>query len=381
MTALDDVTVAVDGMRYGGWTGFTLTRSLARMTSDFSIAVSERWFGQNVPWRIKPFAPLTVALGDDTVMTGYVEQYVPELDRATHKVTVRGRSKTGDLVECKPDIASGQFKGYTLAAIARAVCAPFGIAVVDQVGAAAPALATTALTRGETAFAFLDRLARLSSVLLTDDELGRLVLTRAGNAAADDTLRQGVNIEAVAGILDVSKRFSVYIVKGQTGLGGGASNWGGFGGVGSNTPAPIAARIASQATATDSAVPRYRPHITICESGLDLAGMQRRADWQASNAAGRSLQVRVTVAGWRQSTGKLWRCNQQVTLDVPFLNLAQSLLIVSTRFQLAEHTGAVTELELMPASAFTPDPASVKTKKAKGGKGGAGPDWSGWGGT
>jgi prophage tail gpP-like protein len=47
------------------------------------------------------------------------------------------------------------------------------------------------IERHETGFAFLERLCRLRPVLATDDEQGRLVLTRAGSDRAHDALLQG----------------------------------------------------------------------------------------------------------------------------------------------------------------------------------------------
>ena len=83
-----------------------------------------------------------------------------------------------------------QFAGYKLDAIARAIASLFKIDVVVQTDVGEPFPDAT-IERHETGFAFLDRLCRLRSVLATDDEQGRLVLTRAGNERAHDALLQG----------------------------------------------------------------------------------------------------------------------------------------------------------------------------------------------
>ena len=129
------------------------------------------------------------------VLTGYIDNYLPEVEADRHAVRVTGRSKTEDIVDCTPDIAGGQFAGYKLDAIARAigqsVGKPYPIDVVVQTDVGEPFPDAT-IERHETGFAFLERLCRLRSVLATDDEQGRLVLTQPADIErATDALLQG----------------------------------------------------------------------------------------------------------------------------------------------------------------------------------------------
>ena len=112
-TADQNPTLTVDGKIYAGWTSLRVSRGLDRCASDFDIAVSERWPEQDEPWLIQPFAECVVSIGPDPVLTGYVDGYQPMFDRAAHGVRILGRSRTEDLIDCTPDIQSGQFAGYT----------------------------------------------------------------------------------------------------------------------------------------------------------------------------------------------------------------------------------------------------------------------------
>ncbi len=160
------------------------------MATDFNIAVSERFLASARDFPLGPFQECTVANGSDPVLTGYIDNYLPEVKADRHVVRVTGRSKTEDIVDCTPDIAGGQFAGYKLDAIARAIAGLFKIDVVVQTDVGEPFPDAT-IERHETGFAFLERLCRLRSVLATDDEQGRLVLTRTGNDRAHDALLQG----------------------------------------------------------------------------------------------------------------------------------------------------------------------------------------------
>jgi prophage tail gpP-like protein len=380
----DDIpTLTIDGMIYAGWTELRVTRALLRCAGDFDIAVSERWGGQDAPWVIAPYSKVVVSLGNDPVLTGYVDGYAPNFDAKSHGVRITGRSRTEDLIDCKPDIASGQFAGYTLDAIARALGVLFDIEVVIETDAAAEVVADAKMERSETAFTFLERLCRLAGVLLCDDALGRLVLTQAGATRANGAIVQGDNILHATGQVNVHKRFSTYIVKGQHGVGGakgGGLDLSALSGPGPSHYAGKASGVVQTgqvAHADDLGVPRYRPHVSLAESQMSQAQMQLRANWQRAYAYGQSVKMHVTVQGWRQPDGTLWTLNQLVPLTSSYLGIDADLLAAEIEYLLRPHDGRTTRLLLGPIEGYTPDPGQVKTKKHKGKKGGSAIDLSG----
>jgi prophage tail gpP-like protein len=380
----DQLALTVDGQRYTGWTEMRVSRGVDRCASNFDISVTEAWAVSDNPWRIRPFSPCQIQVGNDnagwqTVLTGYVEAYMPTLGAGSHGVRVRGRSKTGDLIECTPDIASGQFAGYTVAAICKSICAIFGIGVVVQTDAANVVVANTNMERCETAFTFLERLCRLAGVLASDDPDGNLLLTRAGSARAAGRLAQGENLLSAHAVIDVKKQFSNYIIKGQTGIGiGTSSTYAGAGGIG-YTPAPTqGAKVQTQqkGQAVDTAVPRYRPHVSMAESQLSAAGITARAKWQRNFAFGQATKLHWTLPGWRQPDGSLWQPNQLVPVTSSYMSIDQDLLVARWQISLDASGGHITTLELGPIEGYTPDPGQVKLHKHRGKKG-RGIDWHG----
>jgi prophage tail gpP-like protein len=394
----DGLTLLIGGKQYGGWTNVRVTSGLGRSCTDFSIGVTERWTGQSEPWRIVPFAPCQIMIGNDAVMTGYVNNYTPSGSGDQHSVSISGRSKTQDLVDCTPDIKSGQFSGYGIAAIARAIGATFNpaINVVADAEYSDISVANVNLERGETAWAFLERLCRLAGILATDDAAGNLVLTDIANSRASGRLVHGQNILSYSGKFSSDKRFSIYVVEGQVGIGVAPSNYDGAGGIykaspryitvdgetvdlgaANAPPTPVQTQVRAEAFDTD--VPRYRPRVTRAESQLDPAGMQLRANWQRNFAYGKSIEAQITVKGWRQPDGTLWRKNQVVPVSSPMLGVDQDLLVVEVSYELSNSAGRVTSLTVAPVLGYVPDPGQVKLHKAHG-KNGSGVNWSGAGG-
>ncbi|MBW4089892.1 MAG: hypothetical protein HIU82_02115 [Proteobacteria bacterium] len=365
----DRLTLVIAGRRYDGWTSVRVTRGIDRCVADFDIAVTERWANQDLLWRILPFAPVTLWLGADLLLTGYVDAYNPAFGPDQHAVRITGRSKTADLVDCKPAIAGGQFAGYSYAAICRAVAALFGIDVVVQAPGASAVVADATMERAETGFAFLERLGRMAGVLLTDDAQGRLVLTTAGSTQAAGRLVQGQNIQHASATLSGRRRFSIYTVMGQHGL----------------TPGATTVQTQQQASATDSLVPRFRPHVAMGETQMTQAQMQQRVNWMCAYAAGQATKATITVPGWRQPDGTLWQPNQIVAVTSDWLGIDQDLLAAQVEYGLSDNEGSTTTLTVGPIEGYTPDPGEVRLHKKKGtrhGKkgGGSGVNYSGAGG-
>jgi prophage tail gpP-like protein len=357
--APEGLTLHVGGEIHDEWTGASVTRGLAQLASVFHLSAGTIP-GESPLKRFPAFASVELRLGGELVLTGWTERPAVEMEGAAEHVTVTGRSKTCDLVDCMPELRGTEFRASKLDAIARAICAPFGLDVVvaADLGAALP---LTAMDRTQTAFDFLNHLARMRGVLLTDDELGRLVLARTGTERQAGTLELGRNIHRFSLENDVTKRFSRYVVLSQT---GGASVY-------SNVdpeaePPGGGAQPNINAVALDSRVPRYRPFILQAEEAGTAAEAQARADWQRSHAAGRSLTVKATIPGtWRDADGALFRSNRLQRVVAERYGLDEELLIVGVTYGL-DRAGRRTDLTLSVPEGYTPQPV-----KPEGGKGGA----------
>src|SRR5665213_1347432 len=352
------VTLTVAGQIYTSWTAIRVTRGLKRAASDFSIEVTEAWAGTAggvaAPWRIPPFAACVVADDGDPILTGYVDDYLPSFGPADHRVAIAGRSRTCDLIDCMPLFDSNQFKGYTLAAMAKALGAAFGVGVVVQtdVGGGFP---DATFERAETAFDFLENLARMRGILLTDDEHGNLVLTVAGSGKAAGALIQGENVLSARGKLSGRDRFSQYTIRSQVGM-----------------AAAQEVDTAVKAIAKDPAVPRFRPWADLAESMALTADAQLRANWERAHRAGEAISATLTVPEWRQPNGTLWKVNQLVPVKSPYLEIDTTLLISKLGF-LLDAQGKRTEITVSPPSAFTPEPITAAAAFG----GGTNPQWDG----
>ena len=329
MTDRPDVRLEIGSELYGGWKRISIRRALGRVAGTFDLNVTERWPGQDVSRPIQPGAACRVLVDGLAVITGYVDDVRISCSASEHSVTVRGRDKTGDLVDCCAP--SMQLAGASLAVIARNLCAPFGIEVVD--GAGADTVPGFKINPGDTVFETLDQLARAQGVFLTTDGEGRLVLARAGREKAGTVLELGKNVMESRGSFSMADRYSEITVLGQTAA---SDTWDG-------------AKAGQQKTVVrDAGVPRYRPLILIAEQ--EWQGANNRAQWEINTRYGKGNVVSCTVYGWKDGE-RVWTPNTLVSIRDAMLGLEDEWLVGDVTFSLDDR-GCRTELTLSPAEAF-----------------------------
>lgn len=404
----DRLTLNVAGVEFAGWTACAVTAGIETAARSFSVRATVRYPGESNPLRIAPGMPCAVLLGDELVINGWIDAVAPKQDADTSEITVTGRSRTADLVDCSCLDKPGQFAGMKAEEIAAALAKPYGVDVVAEVSTGAvfgrkawrkrvktgvpiveisaitpklyfgtelanaggpvslakpvgpvfgpvlgsslksgtaivtgPAVPGHTVEKGETVFESVSRLAEKRGLLVTDDALGRLVLTRAGTGKATTAIVRGGNVISGEAKFDASHVFSEYVVRGQrigtdTDFGEGVVN-------------PLG-------TANDPACVRFRRLALSSQSRSTSADCVKEARWEAAARLGKSCTAEYTVRGWRQDDGTLWRSNLLVQVRDPFCALDGEMLITGCTYSLTEDGGTVTTLSLALAAAYAPKP-------------------------
>jgi len=331
----DDVSLAVDGVDYSGWQDVNVTFSIETIANSFDLKLTDRT--NDFTTSFFDGDACSVKLGGETVITGFIDNFEPSLSPDQHDIRATGRDATGDLVDCSAVHNPGEWRGRTALQIVTALCAPFGIAVTTQADIGR-SFASFKLQEGETAFEAIDRLCKARALLPISDGRGGLVLMRSGSNAPriDAGLEEGLNIKRCSGFFSMLDRYSEIIVKGQQPQ---------LDGMTADQASGPSAR------ATDPTVKRYRPFIIIAEDENDGLTLEDRATWEASVRAGRSRRAEVTVAGWRNRAGQLWRPNTIVPVHAPTIGVSQDMLITTAALHRGED-GSETTLSLAHPKSF-----------------------------
>ncbi len=340
----DPFELVINGEAFSGWESMSLSRSIQQVAGTFIVKVSGA--------RSYPIArgdEVEVRMLDELVMTGFVDVIEGRSSAENREIVIAGRDRTSDLVDCSATAEPGEWSGLTLAEQVERLADPFGIKVVDNTPLGLPVFDLFKLQPGETAWNAIERAARLRAVLAFPDELGRIVLERAGEVQAEGILledREIGNILRSSIRTSDADRYQVYTVQGQRA--GNDDAWGD----------DVAAIIG---TATDSAVGRFRPLLIQAEGQVTFENASDRAQWEATVRAARAFKVTVEAQGWRQTlrnaeAGPLWKLNQRVPIRIPTLQFEGELLLEGITFSRDGESGTLSQLVFVRPDAYTPQP-------------------------
>lgn len=342
MTDPNAISLVVDGRVYGGWLEMDVERSIEQIAGCFQLHLTQRWPGADQPVGLREGLACEVRLGDDIVITGHIDDFEPELTDNSSAITVRGRDKTGDLVDCAAIHKAGAWRGVRLEQIVRDVIAPFGLTVsIDPGISTGEVFKSFSLEDGERAFDAIDRACRLRGVLCTSTPEGNLLLTEASDEHSGVTLEEGVNIKRIRAVHSWRDRFSQITLKAQS----------------PGDDHEFGASVAhAKAVATDSEIDRYRPLIVMAEHHTSTKSLNERAKWEVLVRMGRGKRGTCTVVGWRTGKdgreGPLWRPNTLVHIKSPFMKLDMDLLIVGCQYRIGRE-GRLTDLTFARPEAFS----------------------------
>ncbi|CAN5788541.1 contractile injection system protein, VgrG/Pvc8 family [soil metagenome] len=348
----DDLTLIVGGRQIFGWTSIRITRGIERCPSDFELEMTELYPDEASSFVIQPGDACQVKLGDDLVITGYVDRFTPSISGGGHSIRVSGRSKCADLVDCDAEWPGGQITGSSVPAIAQKLAEPYGkftdgstpnpIKVRTDVTDVGPVIPQFNLMLGEKAFEIIERLCRFAALLAYDEPDGNLFLTRVSTTEAASGFQQGVNVQNASLTYSIDQRYSEVLAFIQS----------------VDTFLDLGDDGNLIATVGDAGVRRHRRKIVIAESGdSDFNVAKRRADWEVVRRYGRSAQLTITTDGWRDKAGALYTPNTLVPVDFPALKLPSNKWLISeVSYKRDGQSGTTCDLVIMPPQAFSPQP-------------------------
>lgn len=348
----DNVTLRVNGREWGGWTSIRIGAGIERLARDFNVEITRFWPGSegaaSLQPRIKNGSKVEVLIGDDLVITGWVEATPVRYDARSVSTGISGRSLTADLIDCAAD--PKQMNGQSLVQVAASLAKPFGIEVINS-GAPSGAIPSVQADHGETVIEVLNKMLGKQQALAYDDPRGRLVIGGIGSTRAKTALVLGENIIRCDTEKSIRDRFSTYQVSGQR-----SGNDDDFG---------AATTTALRAKTADAAISRYRP-MAVQQTGQATGeSCIARAEFEARQRAARTDETTYTVWGWRQGDGTLWQPNQRVIVFDPICGFDNRELLISEVSFSKDASGTLTELRVGPPDAYLPEPKDPKKRKKK----------------
>jgi prophage tail gpP-like protein len=357
-TVGDEVAIVIGGRRIAGWQSVSISRSAEACPNNFAFTMTEEFSSDpGTVLAVPGEGVCQVFIGDDLVITGYVDRYGVITRPGGHEVQIAGRGLCEDLVDCSIDlldpksaVVNGSVSSSSAIDLASKLCAAFKIktrlAVIDR-GRPIPNFQVAA---GETPYEVIERVCRYAAYLIYEDEIGTLVLDRVGTLKMASGFTEGQNIEAAASNISVDGRYSDYCV-----IWGTVSQ--AYEGAGVD---PTLKRATAVDLAVKNTLKRYRPRIIVSAQTSDYAEFgQNLANWELARRRGRSQAVQLTCDRWRDLAGKLWQPNYLAPLHMPNHKLVNAEWIIGNVTFRKDGGGTHADLTLMPREAFSVEPIAL----------------------
>jgi prophage tail gpP-like protein len=348
--APEPVLLTVDGREFAGWKQVQVSGSLNSPVTNFTLKLSEHWVEGGRPPRIitvpiKVGSAVALEIGRERVLTGYIERVSRSIDGSAHEVSVAGRSKSADLVDCCVE-AGVNLRNVSLRYCIETLLKPFDITLTVSPSAKSGVETTIAnfhAKSGEPVLEEIKRLCALHALLVSDGPWGDLVLAGAG--AHGDAITLDARRDAVLGGSVSLDHAGLYSPVDIFGRGGRATA------VGSDTIALVKGR------ATNDQITRYRPMMSQASADERSGSAESQARLIIANQKARSVSADLRLAGWRRPDGKLWWKGQMIRLADPHLGYEGDLVVQRFDLSLSE-SGSIVSLSLAPAEPVDPDSAS-----------------------
>lgn len=348
---MSEFILKVNGENYGGWESFSIQRSIEQVSGIFRLEVTDRWAlnQERRPINTDDECELIYINADNqatSLITGFVDEVGIGYDADSHTISISGRDKTMDIVDCSAQYRTGQIFDASILKVARLLTIPYGIEVSADANIGANFNEVT-IDDGETIHEVIEKLARSRGVLLLSKD-GRLQITEPSTERISTPLEFGNNIKSCDATFSTRERFHTYLVKAQSAA---DDSW----------PGIEAANPSATVTDTNARSPRLK--IIVAEEGNNSNDCRKRGEWNRNVAIARSTGITYTVQGVEHSPGQLWVENKMVRVIDPYTGVNQDLLIVAVEYSKGDD-GTNTALTVAPREAYTRQAVPEPIKEA-----------------
>jgi prophage tail gpP-like protein len=315
-----------------------------------SVWVQHRWMegwpvfrftaaeGSKLPqsWGALQFKPgdrCTIKLGGQLAITGIILTRQTSYDANNHIVELSGAGMQWAAATASIDSKDGNFDNKELMAIAKAICAPYGVDVQAVGEVDATPFYKCQAQPGDLVFPFLDNLARFRNVTLGSDHLGNLLLIGDHSNAIVQDLIEGENILRMQCIISCEMKAAIYSTVGQTPR--------------SDDMSPGDA--ANQEATADGTLPMAKKIQTPAEWPVKSKDeISTRVAYERKFREGTEIRAFATVQGWLRDGSNLWRTGDDVFVQAPMAMInGMTLKIATATFQQDNQSGTTTVLELV----------------------------------
>ena len=327
----NDIEIKINGIPFLNWNELTVTREIDSIAGSFDLN-----FVQDDPkrWPLSCGDSINISTPYGSLLTGFIDHIGPDLDSTERSIYVTGRDNTCDIIDCTYPGRKTEFNEQPVDKIVEEIIKPFNITLKNELRT--PVISSLKIDPGEKIWESLQTLSKKKGLVFQPSGNGELIISK------HVTNRSGVRIEEGFEILDCyanfdhSEVYSEYIVKAMDKK---------------NKPIKV--------KAVDQSVTRNRPLEIISDTKLSIDEAQKLANWERDQRSSKTLEVSVTVQGWRHRETP-WKPNTIITVHSPSINVVEAEMLIKSVCFTFDAEGTTTSLGLSMPDSYQVKPFNNK---------------------
>lgn len=348
----DRVSLLVGGHVHRDWTSYDIDSDLLTPADAWHVDLANPQ--GRLPAEVVEGATIEVRIGNDVVLSGRIDDIDEDVSKDRDALILSGRDAAAILVDCAAPIFVA--KQVTLAQVMSNVVKPLGITKIRIDADTTYTSEKINIEPGDTAWHALANVAEANGLWPWFAPDGTLIIGGPNYTTppvATLVMRmdgKGNNMMGLRCTRNMAERYSQVTVLGQA-----------------HGTDVEDGRNAIKATATDSSVRIYRPHIVVDHECDSVATAQSRARKILMDSRLKGLTLTARVRGHRTSDGVLWTPGQRIHVISERHNINAVFFLMGRRFVKGRGgMGTTTTLVLKEDGVWTLDAHPHKRKHRRG---------------
>lgn len=346
------VSVMIDGKAHSQWESYDIDSDLMTPADAWQVSIGLKT--NQLPDFVQPWSLVEVKVGNDTVLTGRVDEITDSIDKHDHSLNLSGRDYAAILVDCAAPIFTT--RSATLPEIAAKVVKPLGLNKINIDAKTSSIREKISVEPGDRAWDVLQNAAEANGLWpwfspdgtlmiggpdYTKPPVATLIMRRDG---------RGNNALSISRSRNVTNHFSTVTVLGQT--------------HGTETES---GKHAIKATAKDDGVTFKRPQIVIDHEADNASIAYSRAKKLQADSMLSAFDLHIKVSGHRiTQNGQLWEPGQRIQVESEPHGIKGIFFLMGRRFTKSRSDGTKTELRLKQDNLWVIDAHPHKRRHRKG---------------
>lgn len=257
------IELKVANRKYTGWENVIIVKSMDSIAHNFSMDI---YNGDQIS--IGDDDLIQILVEDKVFFTGYIDEMILGISDTKKPLSISGRSKAGDLIDCNIE-TNKQYNKQNIKQIINDLVSPFNITVSSNLELEPLEVFVTKV--GETYFNAINRLCKQTNTLPISDNYGNIEIiknqqTKSSIILKDQDFKE-LNYPKV-----LSDRFSKYTYK-KEGI----------------------VTDVTDGSINDDTVQRYRPFVAV---NTEDKNNEDLAKWQKNHNKANEVNLTAVIIGW-----------------------------------------------------------------------------------